>query len=58
MVRKKYRAAFISSCGIPDGDMFGQERDKAELLDRTVVILPQEQLRNVSIEILKPYSMS
>lgn len=53
-----YRAAFISSCGIPDGDMFGQERDKAELLDRTVVILPQEQLRNVSIEILKPYSMS
>jgi hypothetical protein len=28
--------------------VFGQERDRAELYDRTVIILSQEQLRNVS----------
>jgi hypothetical protein len=27
--------------------VFGQKRDRAELLDDTIVILSQEQLRNV-----------
>ncbi|KAK7503784.1 hypothetical protein BaRGS_00004907 [Batillaria attramentaria] len=36
----------LPCCGIPDGDVFGQERDQAELLDRTIIILPQDQLRN------------
>ncbi|PVD34294.1 hypothetical protein C0Q70_05563 [Pomacea canaliculata] len=46
MVKTQPPVNLLPCCGIPDGDMFGQERDKAELLDRTVVILPQEQLRN------------
>ena len=32
---------------IEDGEVFGQERDLGVLLDETVVILSQEQLRQV-----------
>ena len=40
---------FLFSFGILDGDVFGQDRDYAELLDNTVIKLNQEQLRHVKI---------
>lgn len=39
----------LSSYGIIDGEVFGQDRDYAELLNNTVISLSQEQLRFVSI---------
>ena len=44
-----FKLVHFYRCGIPDGDVFGQERDQAELFDKTVIVLSQEQLRNVSI---------
>ena len=39
---------FLKSFSTMDGEVFGQRRDQAELLDGTTIILSQEQLRKVS----------
>ncbi len=33
---------------VEDGEMFGQDKDRSLLLDDTVIILSQDQLRQVS----------
>lgn len=45
---RKFTFIFFYSYGIIDGDVFGQDRDYAELLNNTVITLSQEQLRFVS----------
>lgn len=37
----------ICSYSTLDGEVFGQRRDQAELLDGTIITLSQEQLRKV-----------
>ncbi|KAK7096693.1 TBC domain-containing protein kinase-like protein [Littorina saxatilis] len=46
MVKTRPPINLLPCCGIPGGDVFGQERDQAELLDRTIIVLSQEQLRS------------
>ena len=46
LVKTKPPVTLIPNFCTGDGDVFGQKRDRAELLDDTIVILSQEQLRN------------
>ncbi|XP_076446642.1 TBC domain-containing protein kinase-like protein [Babylonia areolata] len=45
LVKTRPPINLLPCCGIPDGDVFGQERDQAELLDRTIIVMSQDQLR-------------
>ncbi|XP_076117916.1 TBC domain-containing protein kinase-like protein [Mytilus galloprovincialis] len=46
LVKTKPPVTLIPNFCTGDGDVFGQKRDRAELLDNTIVVLSQEQLRN------------
>lgn len=46
LVKTKPPINLLPGYSTGDGDVFGQSRDRAELLDNTIVTLSQEQLRN------------